>query len=219
MRKILLALTAVVLLAGAFVSGFLVADRGAVPVLNAGPDPRLARQVIAELHAMRDPERPAPETWVYPKANSVGRGGGLGSTSTTEALQVTFDLARYQKLTTTDDFDTVVRWYEERCAQALKDLKFDGAPDLISGKGDPKPRRRGEGAGGVVHNGRHGGVFHVLDCHEPDAPDRERKTLSSVIGLRMNTYSFNAFITRAEDAKYTHILLTFDHWAIEPRTK
>jgi hypothetical protein len=235
-------LAGIALIGLSFIAGWLVADNRRPARGLTDADARMVQQLSDERHEARsdldflvkqlrriaDPlPRPGQlhglEPWEYPKSRKGHLSCLGGHRHGSKNLDVAFELGYRLELTTNDDFDKVVAFYGNRSVQVTRDAGFPKA-----GKGPGAPlefpvemrdagMRRSRGTGDF-EDARFSTIFVDYDCtRQSNGEGAQRPVLSALVGMRLNTYYFNAFITRAKGEPDTHILLTLEHWSITPK--
>jgi hypothetical protein len=227
MRKSRVILGAAVLLAIGFGAGWLAASRpggGSIRgplVTDLEPIAGLGHSKVRELAMPRVPGPPSGlgslKAWHYPGSTPGASGSAVGSRTTGQVLHTAFTLGNYQLLTTSDDFDKVVAFYQNKATRVLEEAGFAKVgPVSAKDKADPTTHLGGGVMGGTENN-RCGGSIFQFDCHQPGPGIVPRKVLTALVGVRFNNYYVNAFVSRAEGEPLTHVILTFDQWYIEPK--
>lgn len=190
-NRVMVAVAGLVVVAVAFGAGVLVQrEYQLAPV-------RLAEDLARDLAGTDEPVAPAPrwEKWHYPGARSKG---SIKGSSLRVMGQLVKAAGRYAVFVTTDDFDTVARWYAEQAG-------FERA-------GDVAKSRTGVSSFGRFPEGQEG--FLLDDSSDPTGPNAARSVLTKCLMRRSRSYDLTVVLTRGDGEEHTHILLLYD-----PRTE
>lgn len=119
-------------------------------------------------------EKPRFEDWKYPKAKELSSGQGAGGS--------------HAVLTTTDDLDKVIAFYEKKTGQTLK-VDQPGGQSISGGAGEAR-------------------LFQD-DSIQPGIKSEPRPVVVRILVQRATSYDLTLVISKAKGEDYTHIAMTY----------
>lgn len=153
---------------------------------------RAGENVGRSLAGLDDPIPPAPawEQWRYPRAKSKGE---IDGSSTRIEGELIHPAGNYAVLVTADDFETVARFYAEKC-------NFEEVDQTAKSK-----------SAIAKHGNMQGEANYLLDDFEDTSEIPPTRTVRiKCLFRRCPAYDITVFISRAENEKQTHLLLLYD---------